>query len=161
MNKKLIFITGTPGTGKSTLAKALASKGGYERLNLHHYYKSISSGYDKQKQVYDIDKKKFMALVIKKLSPSKKGLIVDSHISHLLPRKLVDTCIVLTCSNLKVLQKRLQQRKYSTEKIRENLDAEIFQICLVEAQEQRYRIITFDTAKSSTATILRAVTKSL
>ncbi|HLC70414.1 MAG TPA: adenylate kinase family protein [Candidatus Nanoarchaeia archaeon] len=158
---KLIIITGTPTTGKSTLAKALAKKLGYERLDLHHYYKSISSGYNIKKQAYDIDKKKFIALVKKKLSNTKTGLIVDSHISHLLPTKLVDLCIVLTCSNLKVLQQRLKQRKYSRQKISENINAEIFQICLMEAQEQGHHIKLFDTTKSSPAVILRALSKSL
>ena len=161
MNKKCIIITGTPGTGKSTLAIALAKEVGYERLDLHHYYKTVSSSYNRKKQAYDIDKKKFIALVKKKLSQTKTGLIVDSHISHLLPQKLVDVCIVLTCSNLKILQKRLQQRKYPKEKVRENLDTEIFQVCLTEAREQGHRIKVFDTTNSSTTTILKAVTKSL
>lgn len=159
--EKLIIITGTPCTGKSTLAQALAKKLGYQRLNLHHYYKTISSGYNKKKQAYDIDKKKFIALVRKKLSSTKKGLVVDSHISHLLPVKMVDWCIVLTCSNLKLLQKRLRKRKYSPQKIRENLEAEIFQVCLLEAKEQEHRIITFDTAYNSTSKIVKALTKSL
>lgn len=158
---RLIIITGTPCTGKSTLAKALARKLRYERLDLHHYYHSISTGYNKKKQAHDIDKKKFITLVKKKFSRAEKGLILDSHISHLLPSRMVDLCIVLTCSNLKVLQKRLQKRKYPKEKISENMDAEIFQICLTEAQEQGHQIISFDTAKSSTTIILRAVSKSL
>src|SRR3989338_8520696 len=143
------------------LAIALAKKLQFERLDLHNYYKSISSGYNSKKQAYDIDKNKFMALVKKKLSHTKKGLVIDSHISHLLPQKLVDVCIVLTCSNLKILQKRLQQRKYPKEKVRENLDTEIFQVCLTEAREQGHRIKVFDTTNSSTTTILKAVTKSL
>lgn len=161
MKKKVVIVTGTPGTGKSTLAQALARKLGYERLDLHNHYKTISTGYNKKKQAYDLNKKKFITLVRKKLFSAKKGLIVDSHISHLLPPKLVDLCIVLSCSNLKVLQRRLQLRKYSPQKIRENLDAEIFQICLIEAREQGHRIITFDVAKSSITAMLRAITKSL
>ena len=154
MKPTLIIITGTPCTGKSTLAKALARKLGYKRVDLHHYYKTISSGYNKKKQAYDIDKKKFIAFVKKKLSPTKTGLIIDSHISHLLPSKIVDLCIVLTCSNLKLLQKRLKKRKYSKEKIRENLDAEIFQVCLLEAREQKHKIIVFDTSKDTSQKII-------
>lgn len=159
MRPPLIIITGSPGTGKSTLAKALAKKLGYKRLNLHHYYKRISSRYNAQKQVYDVDKKKFIALVQKKLSQTKKGLIVDSHISHLLSPKRVDLCIVLTCPDLKLLQERLQRRKYFREKIRENLDAEIFQVCLAEAEEQGHRMVVLDSSTSSVLKMSKAIVK--
>ncbi len=138
---KTISITGTPCTGKSTLARYLEKKLKFKRIDLHRYYKKISSGYNKSKQCYDIDLKKLEKLVKEK----KENLIVDSHISHLL--KKVDLCIVLTCSNLKKLEKRLKERKYSKKKIRENLDAEIFQICLNEAKERKHKIIVVDTGK--------------
>ena len=145
--KILIAISGSPGVGKSTLAKFLAKKLGYDRLDLHYYYKRISTRYNRSKQSYDINYKKFEKLVKEKLNQTKKGLIIDSHISHLLPKKLVDLCIVLTHSNLKTLEKRLKARKYSKKKIQENLDAEIFQICLMEAQEKGHKVLVFDTAK--------------
>ncbi len=145
---KLIAISGTPGTGKSTWSKVLANKLKFKRLDLHDYYKQVSTGYNKSKQCYDIDIKMFEKLVKDK---RKEGdLVVDSHISHLLPKKMVDLCVVLTCSNLKKLEKRLQARKYSKKKIRENLDAEIFQVCLMEAQEKGFKIVTFDTSKKVT-----------
>ncbi len=145
--KKLIVIAGSPGVGKSTLAKLLTKKLGFDRLDLHNYYKRISSSYNRSKQSYDIDYRKLEKLVKEKLQESEKGLIIDSHISHLLPKKLVDLCIVLTCSNLKKLEKRLQKRKYSKKKIRENLDAEIFQVCLMEAKERGHKVMVFDTAE--------------
>ena len=77
---------------------------------------------------------------------SKDNLIIDSHIAHLLPTKMVDLCIVLTCSNLKKLEKRLVDRKYSTKKVRENLDAEIFQVCLLESREMGHKVIIVDTS---------------
>src|SRR3989344_9325612 len=144
MSKVLIVITGSPGVGKSTLANFLVTKLGFDRLDLHHYYKRISTGYDRSKQSYDIDYKKFEKLVKEKLKESENGLIIDSHISHLLPKKLVGLCIVLTHSDLKNLEKRLKARRYSKQKIRENVDAEIFQVCLIEATEKGHKVITFD-----------------
>lgn len=146
MSKIVIAISGSPGVGKSTLAKHLTKKLGFDRLELHHHYKHISTHYDKKKRGYVVDYKKFEKLVKEKIKKAKKGLIVDSHISHLLPKKLVDLCIVLTCSDLKKLQRRLQLRKYLPKKIRENLDAEIFQVCLMEAKERKHKLLVFDTA---------------
>ncbi|MBI2124971.1 AAA family ATPase [Candidatus Woesearchaeota archaeon] len=147
MSKVVISISGSPGVGKSTLAKSLAKKLQLDRLDLHHYYKQISTGYNRSKQSYDINYTQFERLVKEKLDQSKKGLIIDSHISHLLPKKLVNVCIVLTCSDLKKLEARLKRRKYPQKKIRENLDAEIFQVCLIEAKEGKHKILIFDTAK--------------
>ena len=115
---------------------------------MHDHYKEISTGYDKSKKCYDIDIKKLEKFVKSKL---KEGnLILDSHISHLLPKSMVKLSIILICSNLKKLEKRLQERKYSKKKIRENLDAEIFQICLMESKERGHKVVVFDTSKKIT-----------
>lgn len=141
---KLIIITGTPGTGKTTLALFLSKKLKIPRLDLHDYYKQISTGYDHSGKCYDIDIKKFEKLIREKLK--KSSLIVDSHIAHLLPKKMVNRCIVTTCSDLKKLETRLKERKYSKKKVRENLDSEIFQICLNEAKE-KHKVVVVDTSK--------------
>ena len=155
---KVIAITGPPGTGKTTLAKYLEKKLKFARLDLHHYYKQISTGYDYSKKCYDIDLGKLEKLVKEK--SKENNLIVDSHISHLL--KKVDLCIVLTCSDLKKLEKRLQDRKYSQKKVRENLDAEIFQVCLNEAKERKHKIIEVDTGKRfGKDELVKKVTKCL
>tara|TARA_Y100000310_G_scaffold194098_1_gene194101 strand:- start:2378 stop:2896 length:519 start_codon:yes stop_codon:yes gene_type:complete len=148
---QVICLTGTPGTGKSTWAKVLEKKLRLYRLDLQEYYKIVSVTYNYSKQCYDVDLKKFVRLVKEKILWSKKekylGLVIDTHISHKLPPKLIDLCVVLICSDLKKLEKRLIKRKYSQKKIRENLDTEIFQVCLTEAQEQGHKIVSFDTSK--------------
>lgn len=156
MKHKLIVISGTPGTGKTTLALWLSKKLKIPRLDLHDYYKKISISYDHSGKCYDIDMKKFEKLVIEKLKDT--SLIVDTHIAHLLPKKLVNLCIVVTCSNLKKLESRLIERKYSKKKIRENLDSEIFQICLNEAKERKHKLIVVDTSKRvSKSELIRSV----
>jgi len=156
-----IIITGTPCVGKSTLAIKLTQRLNWVRLDLHQHYKEIAQTYNKEKQCYDIDLKKFQKLVLDEKKKTTQGLIIDSHIAHLLPKRIVDYCIVLTCSNLKTLHARLAKRNYPKRKIEENIEAEIMQVCLLEAQEKNHHILTFDTAKKTTNEIAQEINSLL
>jgi len=166
---KVIIISGTPGTGKTTLAKKLAKKLDFEYIDINKIIKKygLSGGYDKKRKCEVVDIKKLNKRLIKtinqykKLSLKKKsinkeslrkiknkikGLIIDSHLSHYLPPRYIDLCVITKC-NLRILQKRLKKKHYSKEKIRENLDCEIFDICLNEAKENKHEMIIIDTTK--------------
>ncbi len=142
---KVLVITGTPGVGKSTLARYLQKKFGWRRLDLHDYYHLLSSGYNRKKQCYDLDPRKVEQLVKSKAKEDSLPLIIDSHLAHHLPPKLVDLCVILTFSNLKQLRRRLEKRQYRKSKVQENLEAEIFQICLIEAKENGHEPLVFET----------------
>ncbi|HIH91337.1 TPA: AAA family ATPase [Candidatus Woesearchaeota archaeon] len=145
----IIAITGTPGTGKTTLAKKLVRRHGYRYMDVnalitrHRLYER----YDRKLKTKIIDPKKLVRFLIPYTKSLKaKGVVIDSHLSHYLPPSLVDRCYVTTCG-LTVLKQRLKKRGYSTQKIRDNLEAEVFQACLTEAQEFGHRVIVRDTSK--------------
>lgn len=167
---KAIIVTGTPGTGKTTLAKRLAKKLQFHNIEVNKIIRKykISEGYDKKRKTKIIDVKKLNKALIKEIKNynikikynkikslktkkivniKKNGIIIDSHLSHYLPKRHVDLCIITKC-NLKALEKRLKNKKYSKEKIRENMDAEIFDVCLNEAKENKHKIMIVDTTKS-------------
>jgi len=141
----IICVSGTPGTGKTTLSKKLAQKlkGRYLSGNSIIKKYSLSEGYDKKKDCKIVDAKKFAQAAQKECKEKSKIYIVDSHLSHNLPKNKINLCIICKCS-LKVLEKRLKVRKYSKEKVRENLDAEIFDVCFIEAQEKKHNIIVYN-----------------
>ncbi len=145
----IIIISGTPGTGKTTLAKALAKKLNHKYLSINMLLTkyTLKESYDKKRRCFVIDVKKLNKALLREIKKQKyKDIIIDSHLSHNLPKRYVDLCIITKCE-LKVLEKRLRKKRYSRKKIRENLDCEIFDICLNEAKEKKHKIKIIDTTK--------------
>ena len=166
----VIIVTGSVSSGKTTLAKRLSKKLDYKYIDVNKLIEQdkISSGYDKKMKCKIIDIKKLNKALIKLINKNKKplknktnkklsqlikknkkiikGIVIDSHLSHYLPNRYVDLCIVTKC-DIKELNKRLKKRKYGRDKIKENIECEIFDICLNEAKEQRHKLLIIDTTK--------------
>jgi len=149
----IIIISGTPGTGKTTLAKKLMNNLDYPILDVKKFIKEkkITEEYDPQRKCYVVDTKKLNKELIKEIKKTEKnhnpeGIIIDSHLSHYLPKKYVDICLITKC-DLKLLKKRLKNRGYDKDKVRENLDAEIFDVCLNEAKENGHKVKIVDTSE--------------
>lgn len=143
----ILIVTGTPGSGKTTLAKKLAKKHNYAYIDVNALITShkLHEKYDKKLKTKIVDTKKlskFLMYHVKSLRTT--GAVIDSHLSHYLPSSFVDTCYVATCP-LSKLKQRLKKRGYSLEKIRENLEAEAFQTCLIEAQEFGHNVVVKNT----------------
>ncbi|MEK6903343.1 MAG: AAA family ATPase [Nanoarchaeota archaeon] len=149
---KIIVITGTPATGKTTLAKQIAKKERATHLEVNELIKKehLFHTYDRSLRTRLVDIEKIIARliqIVKEYRKRKESLVIDSHLAHHLPPKYVDQCIVTKCG-LNTLKKRLEKRNYPKKKVRENLDAEIFDVCLMEAIENRHRKIKIvDTTK--------------
>lgn len=71
-------------------------------------------------------------------SVARGRLVVDGHLSHYLPDRLLDAVVVLRLDPTR-LERRLRARGYSGEKIRENLEAEALDIIWVEALRRHPR----------------------
>ena len=150
---KIVAVTGTPGTGKTTLSKKLAKKLNFYYMDVNKIISkyNLSEGYDKKRETKIIGTKKLnkkLAEEIQKIKLLNKynGIIIDSHLSHYLPKKYMDLCIIAKCG-IKELNKRLKRKKYRKSKVQENLQAEIFDVCLNEARERKHKIVVIDTTK--------------
>ena len=147
---KVIAVTGTPGTGKTTVARRISKEKVCKYVDVTKLIKEnkIYDSYDRKKKAYDVDTKKLNNFLIKLILLEEKNktkcLVIDSHLSHYLPSRYVDLCIVAK-TDLKKLKKRLEKRGYSKAKVRENMDAEIFDVCLNEAREEGHKIKVIST----------------
>jgi len=140
----IICISGTPGTGKTTLAKKIVKDFRFKYIdgNIIIEKYCLSEGFDKKKDCKIVDVKKFIKAVLKEVK-QEENYVIDSHLSHNLPKNEVDLCVICKC-DLKKLKNRLEKRRYSKSKVRENLDAEIIEVCLTEAQDKDHKIIIYE-----------------
>lgn len=147
----VIIVTGTPGTGKTDLAREIARLLKYQYIDVNDVVKreKLVENYDKKRKTNVVDEAKLSKELVKLINGKKEAkLVIDSHMSQCVPSKYVDLCIVTKC-DLKVLKKRLEKKGYDAEKVRENLDAEIFDICLNEAFEAGHKLLIVGTASKS------------
>ena len=144
---KIIIVSGSVGTGKTTLSKKLSKVLDYKYLNVSKLIKDkkLSDGYDPENKCEIVDVKKLNKVLIEIIKKSK-NLIIDSHLSHYLPKKYVDLCIVTTC-DISILRDRLKKRKYSANKIKDNVEAEIFDTIVIEAKEKKYNLLVVNTSE--------------
>jgi len=152
----IICVTGTPGTGKTRLAKALAKTLSFRYLDLNALIeeKGWHEGKDAERDTLIVDERRLSSKVVPLVEDT--NVVVDSHLSHFISAKLVALCIVCTCP-LPVLKRRLERRGYSARKVRENLDAEIFEICAREAEDSGHKLLIVDTAKVTVESIVRDI----
>jgi adenylate kinase len=134
-----IVITGTPGTGKSTLGKELSKRipGSYY-LDLGKEIKEqkLYSEWDDEMNASIFDEDLVIAYVETVLQHTN-GIILDFHSIGWMDEKLSEkfhACILLKTST-EILYDRLLARGYHEDKIKENVECEIFQMSLEEAME--------------------------
>jgi adenylate kinase len=129
-------ITGTPGTGKSMIGDEL-SRRGHTVVHLTTTVGPYVIGEDEERDAQIVDTDRWAAEFV------PVDGFVEGHIAHLLP---CDKIVVLRCRPDE-LRKRLAQRKYNKEKIRENADSEALDVCLIETVEnfKPAQILEMDT----------------
>lgn len=140
----LICISGTPGTGKSVVAKMLAEKlkGNLITVSMLIRKKLLRYDYDKKRKTKIIDENDF-AKAVRKIIVKDKINIIESHIAHLIK---ADFTFILRTNPI-TLQKRLKKRGWTKSKIRENLEAEILDEITIEALNKSKNIYEIDTSK--------------
>ncbi|XP_074649982.1 adenylate kinase isoenzyme 6-like [Tubulanus polymorphus] len=129
-----ILITGTPGTGKTTLGNELAVKTGLTYINIGDLAKeqNLFEGFDESYDCPVIDEDKVIDELEDQIQTG--GNIVDYHSCEFFPERWFDIVFVLRTDNT-VLYNRLEARNYSEKKLQDNIQCEIFQTILDEAKQ--------------------------
>ena len=150
--RSVLLITGTPGTGKTTISKLLAKKMAAEYISITRLVRryGLQSSIDRERRTKIVDLNKTRAKLHELLQGKERLVIVDTHLPDCLPKGFVKKVIVLRCDP-SVLEPRLRRKGWNVGKIRENVLAELLDSCLMVAVGYygAKRVSQLDTSRSS------------
>ena len=152
-----LALTGTPGTGKTAVAEKLVKRG-HIVLDLNGLVKEhgliIEMDEDRDTAVADIDA---VTRFLEKEFSGTEDLVLEGHWSH---KVQVTGAVVLRCDP-RILEKRLLERGYADTKVKENVEAELVDVILIEAVEGlgKDRVAEIDTTGTGVGKVAEAVEK--
>jgi len=154
---KVIVISGTPGTGKTTVASMLSKKIKGTHIDLSELvlkeklYKEV----DKKRETVVADLNKLLSRLKEIIKSTNSPIIIEGHYAEIVPSEFVNIAVILR-AHPKELKKRLKEKNFKENKIRENIQAEILGVCSYNAlntynKEKIYEIDT--TSKTPNETV--------
>jgi len=150
----LVALTGTPGTGKSSVAAELERRGYFiVHLDRLAEERKLVTGYDAVRGTKEVDVE---ALDREVRVQAKVGFLV-SHYSHLLS---VNLATVLRC-HPRVLADRLRARGWPEAKVRENVEAEAIDAITQEAAGRLPFVYEIDTTSATPEAVAGVVLEIL
>ncbi len=157
MHHLLIAVTGTPGVGKTTFSKKLASKledtDLIEINNLVDKHELYSGKDEFGTKIVNLGK--LNSILSGELKKRRKHVVLVGHLAPELRLKY-DIAVVLRC-NLEKLSKRLEKRHYQREKLSENIISESLDYCglkIARKSKETYEIETDSAHKEVMAYII-------
>lgn len=149
-----VALTGTPGVGKTTLARHAAAAG-WTVVDLGALAKEHAAvvGRDEEDDADVVDVERLRG----RLPPGAGPTLVDGHLSHLLG---LDTVWILRC-HPDPLRGRLEARGYTKRKVTENVEAEAMDLILQEAAATGARIVQRDATHRSAEELLASFTAAM
>ena len=168
LNMKNLIVSGTPGTGKTTVSQNLLNnfKSKVISLNELAISEKLIINYDTERETSVINEKNLVRYVIKLIERYNKlgleFLIIESHFSDIVPGQYIDYVIILRCDPDE-LYVRLKERGYKKEKIRENVQSEILgnSANFFLNKQLNKPILEIDTTNNSVDVITKTITKIL
>ncbi len=153
----LIAITGTPGTGKTSVSAELRSRG-YDVIDMNDHIRAhgLLGELDKDRDTHEVD---LDALndSLQRYRDDDELHLMDSHLSHLMDSSGI---IVLRC-NPDILSERLKKRGYSCAKILENVQAEVLDVILCESTDSDIPVYEVDCSADNISDSADCVEKIL
>lgn len=144
-----VALTGTPGTGKTSVAAALSKERDAAVIAVNDLIGDMDTETDTERDATMVDPERLRAAFEQADVPG--NAIVEGHLAHHLP---VDVTVVLRCHPHE-LEERLKQKGWRERKVQENVEAEALDVILGEAIQERDTVIEIDTTGKEPAEAAR------
>src|SRR6266540_1954132 len=152
----LLLVLGTPGVGKSELARELGRKLGLDVIDLGRLVreKKLYKRFDRRTKAYEIDERRVKDYLQSNIG--KRGVVIATHsVGSAIPPNMVRLAIVLRLDPV-TLYRRLRARRWTRQKAWENVESEIVDVCLVEAVRLlgKKKVVEIDTTNLTPSKVL-------
>ena len=130
----IVLITGTPGVGKTILAKKISKKSGFKLVELNRLIRKekLYTRFDRVRKTYIVDQGK-LRRKLEALSRSSERIVLPTHlVGRFLPKASVQLALVLRLDPV-ILYERLRAKRWTKRKAWENTEAEILDLCLQDS----------------------------
>lgn len=159
-----ILIGGTPGTGKTKVAKILGSRLHIEVVSLGELAEESGcvSAQDKARNTGIIDEDCLVDALVPLVEDKSKRFVIEGHYIDLVPSRSVEWVFVLR-THPDVLRKRLIERGYKEGKVNENIEAEVLGVCQMDAIEsfKEEKVMEIDTSETSPPEVVELIEKMM
>ena len=145
-----ILIGGTPGTGKTMVAKVLGSRLSVDVIALGKLADKSGciSAQDKARNTGIIDEDCLVEAIINLVDDKSERFVIEGHYIDLVPSNAVQWVFILR-THPETLRERLTDRGYNPEKVKENVEAEVIGVCQLDAIDAfgEERVLEIDTTE--------------
>ena len=130
---RVIILTGTPGVGKTTVAKELATNLSAKILNVSEIVQKekLITEIDEQRKTVVADMTKLKARIKSILNRMKGDIIIEGHYAYEVVPKIWNPYIFVLRRDPDDLETKLKERGYDDNKVSENVSAEVLDVCLI------------------------------
>lgn len=135
---RVIVITGTPGVGKTATAKALTSRLNASYIGINELVRdeNLIAHLDEDRGTLVADITRLAERVNELLDRADRDQVIDGHYAHDVVHVDRATHVFVLRRHPGELRTILAKRGYREDKILENLNSEILDVCLTEALER-------------------------